>query len=229
MFEWTHKYQDTIKLFKTCFTTAPTLAHLDACQNHILKTDTSDDAVGVVLLQRGDNNVLQPVRLIFCTMSSAKHNYAIFNKEMLAIFWAFTKWRPMLLLCQKTITTITNHKAILHAMSTKVLNWCQAHWAEFLAQFDFEMHYRPGEENGQANALSCWENVCATTSEGSSSFTANYPNNVKLLLQPQHLQGQCSTNWMSFLATLGRCKSSILLYKPLYRRLFRPTRAPITQ
>jgi len=188
-FEWTQECQDSFDLLKTRFTTAPILAHFDAHQDHILETDASDYAVGAVLLQKGDDDVLRPVGFISRTMNSAERNYPIFDKEMLAIFWAFTEWRPMLLSCQKTITTVTDHKAILYFMSTKVLNRRQARWAEYLAEFDFVVRYRPGEENGQADALSRREDVCPTASEGGSSYAANNPDNIKPLLQPQHLRG----------------------------------------
>ena len=38
-------------------------------------------------------------------------------------------------------------------MSTKELTGRQARWAEALAQFDSMVHYRPGKENGAADAL----------------------------------------------------------------------------
>ena len=38
-------------------------------------------------------------------------------------------------------------------MTTKELNRCQAHWAEFLAQFQFEIIYQPRKDGVKPNSL----------------------------------------------------------------------------
>ena len=187
-YSWSPACQKAFDLLKDRFTTAPILAHFDASQEHILETDASDYAVGAVLLQKDTDDSIRPVGFISRTMNSAERNYPIFDKEMLAIFWAFQEWRPMLLSCSKTVTVVTDHRAITYFMSSKVLNRRQARWAELLADYDFVVRYRPGEQNGQADALSRREDVCPSSSEGGSSYAANNPSNIRPLLEPRHLR-----------------------------------------
>lgn len=39
-------------------------------------------------------------------------------------------------------------------MTKRLLNRRQARWAELLADYQFELEYRPGKANGNADALS---------------------------------------------------------------------------
>jgi hypothetical protein len=38
-------------------------------------------------------------------------------------------------------------------MTTKKLSRRQTRWAEFLSRFNFQLTYRPGKQNGKADAL----------------------------------------------------------------------------
>jgi hypothetical protein len=55
---------------------------------------------------------------------------------------------------QHTITVITDHKNLEYFITTKVLNCCQAHWAEILGNYNFVIKYILGKANGKPDALS---------------------------------------------------------------------------
>ena len=38
-------------------------------------------------------------------------------------------------------------------MTTKQLNWQQAHWTEFLSEFNFKIIYRPGKQEEKLDML----------------------------------------------------------------------------
>ena len=57
-----------------------------------MKTDTSRHAIGEVLSQEQDRK-WKPIAFLSRTMQPAERNYEIYDKELLAIVKAFTKWR----------------------------------------------------------------------------------------------------------------------------------------
>ena len=94
----------------------------------------------------------------------AEINYEIHDKELLAIVDSFTQWRHIL------------------EGSSHVLNRHQPRWTQFLTRFDFKFTYRPGKQQGKADALS------------QRSYLAPCPGELALdnqkhvLLEPARLQ-----------------------------------------
>ena len=74
---------------------------------------------------------------------------------MLAIVYYFKEWRPELLFSPegKPTLILTDHKSLEYFMTIKQLNRRQARWAEFLSQFEFKIHYRPGAQNRKTDLL----------------------------------------------------------------------------
>lgn len=92
-------------------------------------------------------------------MSPAESNYKVHNKEVLAIVYACLQWRPLLLSLKHSFDVIADHRGLQWFMTTKDLNRCQVCWAEHFADFKFHVTYQPGTNNGQADALSRWDDV----------------------------------------------------------------------
>ena len=74
------------------------------------------------------------------------------EKEMLAIIRALKKWRTDLIGVPFVI--YTNHKTLENFDIQWDLSCRQAHWMEFLSQYNGKIVYVKGEENTVANALS---------------------------------------------------------------------------
>ncbi|KAK6581632.1 hypothetical protein PZA11_005329 [Diplocarpon coronariae] len=118
----------------------------------MLETDASDGIVASVLLQRYGSEWL-PVAYYSKTMAPAKLNYAIYDKEMLAIIRSFGHFRAELAGAPHRIVVYTDYKALEYFITTKNLSSRQARWAELLSEYDFTITYRPGSENPLADAL----------------------------------------------------------------------------
>ena len=54
----------------------------------------------------------------------------------------------------KSIQIFMNHKNLRNFMTIKQLNQQQIHWAEQLADFEFQIHHRKNNENSDADTLS---------------------------------------------------------------------------
>jgi hypothetical protein len=72
---------------------------------------------------------------------------------MLAIVKSFANWRAELTSTPYQICVYTDYKVLEYFMSTKLLNACQAHWAELFADYHFLIVYRPGKQNPLADVL----------------------------------------------------------------------------
>jgi hypothetical protein len=83
-----------------------------------------------------------------------KKRYEVHDKELLAIVKALQDWRPYLADTEKPIQIYTDHKNLRNFATTKQLNWWQVCWAKQLANYEFQIHYKKGNENGEADALS---------------------------------------------------------------------------
>jgi hypothetical protein len=127
---------------KQAFSTAGVLAHFDA-----------DFVTAAVLSQRDADGVLRPVAFLSHKMSPAECNYEIYDKELLAIVKAFEEWRFELSGTEDPIQVLSDHQALQTFMTSKRLNRRQARWAEFLAEFNFKIKYRPGKQGTKPDAL----------------------------------------------------------------------------
>jgi hypothetical protein len=153
-FKWTPQAQSSFEALKSAFTTAPVLAHVDPGRPFIIETDASDFALGAILSQHQDDGLLHPVAFYSRKFSSAEINYDVYDKELLAIITAFEQWRHYLDGAQHKITIFCDHRNLQYFTSSRVLNRRQARWSLFLAEFDFVITYRPGTQQGKADALS---------------------------------------------------------------------------
>jgi hypothetical protein len=131
---------------------APVLHHYDPTLPIIVEMDASDFAIGAVLSQKEDR--VQPVAFYSRKMTATELNYDIHDKEMLAIVSAFKEWRRYLEGAEHPILVFSDYKNLEYFTTTKVLNHCQARWAQELAGYDFKIVYCPGNLNGKPDALS---------------------------------------------------------------------------
>ena len=154
-FQWNSQAEKSFQKIKECLVSAPILRYYDPLKKTRLETDSSDGVVAAVFTQQDpDTRLWHPVAYFSKTMAAAECNYAIHDKEMLAIIRALQEWRPELEGLQTMFEVLTDHRALEYFMSTKDLSSRQVNWAEMLSRFNFIIRYRPGKQNPLADALS---------------------------------------------------------------------------
>ena len=97
---------------------------------------------------------LHPVAFHNRKLNDAERNYEIHDKELLAILEAFREWKHYLLGADEPVTVYTDHQNLQYFLTTKVWNPRQIRWAQWLANFNFKIVYRPGSHGGKPDALS---------------------------------------------------------------------------
>ena len=87
----------------------------------IVETDTSNCALTAILSTRVDSDV-HLIMFYFRAFNSTELNYDIHNKELLAIFEAFKKWRHYLEGTSVLVEVFTNHKNLVYFCQSKTLS-----------------------------------------------------------------------------------------------------------
>ncbi|MBW0463097.1 hypothetical protein O181_002812 [Austropuccinia psidii MF-1] len=116
----------------------------------------------------------------FCKLLPAEHNYEINEKELLGIVWALKRWGAVLLSVYSSFEILTDHSSLQYCMSSNILTFCQACWAEFRSEFLFSITYFPECLATLPDALSCWGDICPERREDFiSKNPMNYQNRIK--------------------------------------------------
>jgi transposase InsO family protein len=128
------------------------MAYPELDKPFVLHTDASYDGLGAVLYQK-QNDELRVIAYASRSLSPAEQNYHSNKLEFLCLKWAACEqFRDYLYYAP--FNAITDNNPLTHIMTTPRLNATNQRWVAELADFNFEISYRPGKENLDADALS---------------------------------------------------------------------------
>jgi len=92
-----------------------------------VEVDASGVALGGVLSQKKpEDKTWKPVAFISRTMNDAELRYDIYDKELLAIIYAFKEWKHYLLGAREPIEVQSDHKNLSYFREPRDLNGRQA-------------------------------------------------------------------------------------------------------
>nr|GFB12620.1 reverse transcriptase domain-containing protein [Tanacetum cinerariifolium] len=150
---------ECIQAFRTIkekLTEAPILIAPNWDQPFELMCDASDYAVHAILGQRVEKRIW-PIHYASKTMNQAETNYMTTEKEMLAVVYAFKKFRSYLIM--KKSIVYTDHSALKYLFAKKDAKARLLHWILLLQKFDFKVIDTKGAENYAADNLSRLETL----------------------------------------------------------------------
>ncbi|GKA15939.1 reverse transcriptase domain-containing protein [Tanacetum coccineum] len=150
--------EDCILAFQTLkkkLTEAPILIAPNWDQPFEIMCDASDYAIGAVLGQRIEKH-FRPIHYASKTMTEAESNYTTTEKEMLAVVYAFEKFRSYLIMNKSVV--YTDHSALKYLFNKKDAKARLLRWVLLLQEFDFKVIDTKGAENYAADHLSRLEN-----------------------------------------------------------------------
>ncbi|XP_075483661.1 uncharacterized protein LOC142523816 [Primulina tabacum] len=113
--------------------------------------DASDYAVGAVFGQRRDK-MFKAIYYASRTLNAAQQNYTTTEKEMLAVVFAFDKFRTYLI--GTKVTVFTDHAALHYLFAKKDAKPRLIRWILLLQEFNFEVKVKKACENKVADHLS---------------------------------------------------------------------------
>ncbi|GJV97580.1 reverse transcriptase domain-containing protein [Tanacetum coccineum] len=146
---------ESFNTLKRKLTEAPILIAPDWDLPFELMCDASDFAIGAVLGQR-KNKHFQPIHYASKTMTEAQAHYTTTEKELLAVVYAFEKFRSYLVLSKSIV--YTDHSAIKYLFTKKDAKPRLMRWILLLQEFDVIIRDKKGAENLAADHLSRLEN-----------------------------------------------------------------------
>ncbi|GJS09817.1 reverse transcriptase domain-containing protein [Tanacetum coccineum] len=120
-----------------------------------LMCDASNYAIGAVLRQSIEKH-FRPIHYASKTMTEAETNYTTTEKEMLAVVYAFEKFRSYLIMNKSVV--YTDHSAIKYLFNKKDTKARLLRWVLLLQEFDFKVIDTKGAKNYAADHLSRLEN-----------------------------------------------------------------------
>nr|GEX42108.1 reverse transcriptase domain-containing protein [Tanacetum cinerariifolium] len=116
-----------------------------------LMCDASDYAIGAVLGQRVEKH-FRPIHYASKTMTQAETNYTTTEKEMLAVVYAFEKFRSYLIMNKSIV--YTDHSALKYFFAKKDAKARLLRWILLLQEFDLKVIDTKGDKNYVADHLS---------------------------------------------------------------------------
>ncbi|CAG9134394.1 unnamed protein product [Plutella xylostella] len=163
---------DYINAFNKCkelLCNAPLLQYPDPSKPYILTTDASNVALGGVLSQ-GPIGSDKPIAYASRTLSDTESRYSTIERELLAIIWAIKHFRPYLY--GQKFFIYTDHRPLAWLNSMKDPSSKLTRWRLSLQDYNFEIIYKNGKQNTNADALSRIK-VNATDSDDDISMKVN--------------------------------------------------------
>ncbi|SJL18527.1 uncharacterized protein ARMOST_22120 [Armillaria ostoyae] len=118
-----------------------------------VEADASNGAIGAVLSQEQEGT-WRPVAFMSKALTATERNYEIYDKELLAIMLALSKWRHYLMGALEDIEIWTDHQNLQYFRKPQKLNRRQARWVTELAEYHFVLKHKPGTANVKADLLS---------------------------------------------------------------------------
>jgi hypothetical protein len=113
-----------------------------------IESDASKYAFGAVLMQ---TNICA---YLLKSFSPAKHNYEIYDQELLGIICALREWRHYVQSFSHETIVYLNHKNLTYFRNPQKLNRRQAGWSLKLSEYNLKLVHLPGARMIQLDALS---------------------------------------------------------------------------
>jgi RNase H-like domain found in reverse transcriptase/Reverse transcriptase (RNA-dependent DNA polymerase)/Integrase zinc binding domain len=146
-FKWSTQAQLAFDSLKTALSKAPVLTLPDISQPFVVETDASQYGIGAVLMQNH-----KPIAYLSRKLGVKNQGLSTYEKELLALITAVTKWKHYLLGSRFTIKT--DQISLKNLLEQKIHTTLQHRGLSKLLGLNYTIEYKKGVENKVADALS---------------------------------------------------------------------------
>lgn len=149
---WTQACQDAFEQIIEKLTSAPVLGFADPKLPYIVHTDASTTGLGAALYQEQDGQT-RVIAYASRGLSQCEAPYPAHKLEFLALKWAITeKFHDYLY--GNAFTVITDNNPLRYVLTKAKLDATSYRWLADLSTFTFDIKYRAGKQNQDADGLS---------------------------------------------------------------------------
>uniref|UniRef100_A0A669DQG9 ribonuclease H n=1 Tax=Oreochromis niloticus TaxID=8128 RepID=A0A669DQG9_ORENI len=149
--QWTHECE-TFRTIIEKLISAPILAFANPQLPYVLHTDACRDGLGAALYQEQEGR-LRAIAYASRGLSKSEQNYPTHKLEFLALKWA---------VCEKfndylygsSFTVLTDNNPLTYVLTTTKLDAAGHRWLAALSTYNFNIKYRAGQANKDADGLS---------------------------------------------------------------------------
>ena len=180
---WDAECQAAFQKLKDMLTSAPILAFADYSAPFILHTDASTCGIGAALYQQVDGRE-RPIAYASRGLSKSEANYPAHKLEFLALKWAVTE-KFVDYLHRNKFVVLTDNNPLTYVLTSAKLDAAGHRWLAALANFDFEIKYRAGRNNADADGLSRMPTTTLGDDDESSKTQEMIDQLRKRLLDPK--------------------------------------------
>ena len=182
---WTDIEQTAFDKLKSILTNPPVLAYPDFSLPFELNVDACFTGLGAVLYQK-HGKLKKVVAYASRSLTKSERNYPAFKLEFLCLKWAVTdKFKDYL--TGNHFSVYTDSNPLTHVLTSAKLDATGQRWVSALAAYDFDLNYKPGVKNTDADALSRYQHD-RVTEDGVERIRLN-TEAIKAICQP--IQVQC--------------------------------------
>ncbi len=151
-FKWAEDCETAFRTLIDRLITAPILAFPDFQREFLLATDASGFGIGAVLSQVLDDELEHPIAFASRALQKHERNYSTIEKECLAIVWGIKEFKHYLY--GRPFVVITDHSPLSYMYQSTTDSTRLQKWRLQLQQYVFEVRYRRGAANANADGLS---------------------------------------------------------------------------
>lgn len=123
----------------------------------ILHVDASQDGLGAILYQEQENGKKSVIGYGSRTLTPAERNYHLHSGklEFLALKWAVTEKFRDYLYYSPSFSVYSDNNPLTYILTSAKLDATRHRWVAELPDFNFQIFYKPGRLNNDADGLSC--------------------------------------------------------------------------
>lgn len=202
---WTSVCQTAFDQLIKKLTMAPILNFANFEEPFVLHTDASTSGLGAALYQQHEGK-LRPVAYASRGLSKSEVNYPAHKLEFLALKWAVTAKFSDYLYGNKFLV-MTDNNPLTYVLSTAKLDAVGHRWLAALANYEFDLKYKPGRYIKDADGLSRRPHEPPAEDEEYRSFQSRTSEmRERLLGSPTQLSSTAEVNRL-------HCRSQMTLVR----------------
>ena len=150
---WDDDCEEAFKDLKDCCSKTPILAYADYKKPFKIHTDASKLGLGVVLYQDQDDRTTRVITYASRTLSKSERKYHPHKLEFLALKWAVTE-RFHEYVYGGEFEVHMDNNPLTYMLTSAKLDATSQRWVAGLANYNFNIFYKCGNQNVEAGVLS---------------------------------------------------------------------------